>query len=373
MKLIAIISLLFLSFTLVAQNNVKLIVGTYTNGKSEGIYVYNFNTANGESKMVSSIKTSNPSFITISPNKKYVYAVNENGDSVNNGGGVTAFRFDKTTSTLHFINEQKTGGNHPCYVTIDKTGKWLFAANYSGGSFAEFQVKPNGGIAPARIVEQFSGKGIDASRQEGPHVHSTVLTPNNKLLMVTDLGRDKILVYPFNAATGQLGISKCSSTSVLGGSGPRHLALSASQKFVYATQEINGTVGVFSMSPAGKLKMLQTISAVPEGYTGSFGGADIHISPDGKFLYASNRGESNTIAIFSIDKSTGVLKAIGHQPTGGSTPRNFNFDPSGNFLLVANQNTDNIVIFSIDRNTGLLTDTGKKIEVPAPVCIQWIK
>ncbi len=372
MKFTAAVLLFFVSLTTTAQTNVKLLIGTYTNGKSEGIYVYDFNTTNAESKIISSIKTSNPSFLTISPNKKFVYAVNEEGDSLNNGGAVSAFSFDKSKSQLKFINQQKTGGNHPCYVTIDKTGKWLFVANYSGGSFAELPVKAGGSLAKA-TVEQFKGKGANPERQEAPHAHTTVLTGDNKYLMVTDLGRDKILMYPFNAATGALAKNKLTATNVIGGSGPRHLAVAPSQKYVYATQELNGTIAGFAVMPGGKLKLLQTISAVPEGYTGSFGGADIHVSPDGKFLYASNRGESNTIAVFSIDKATGVVKAIGYQPTGGVKPRNFNFDPSGNFLLVANQDTDNIVIFSIDHKTGLLKDTGKSIQVPAPVCIQWIR
>lgn len=372
MKLLTAITFLLFSITLLAQKKMHLLVGTYTNGKSEGIYVYDFDTTNANNNFVSSIKSSNPSFLAVSPNKKNVFAVNEDGDSLNNGGAVSAYSFNKKSGSLQFINQQRSGGNHPCYTTIDKSGKWLITANYSGGSFAVMKVQKNGSIDAAKTIVQHSGKSVNSSRQEKAHVHTNVLTKDNKYLLVADLGMDKVFSYPFDATTGTLAKNKVVTTSVIGGAGPRHLAIHPSQKFVYLTQELNGTIGAFAMLNNGALKLLQTISAVPEGYTGSFGGADIHVSPDGKFLYTSNRGESNTIAIFSINKVSGRLTSIGHQSTFGSKPRNFNFDPSGNFLLVANQDTDNIVIFSINHQTGLLTDTGKRIDVPAPVCVQWI-
>jgi 6-phosphogluconolactonase len=372
MKLLSAVVFLLFSVTLVAQKKVHLLVGTYTNGKSEGIYVYDFDTTNANNKFVSSIKSSNPSFLAVSPNKKFVYAVNEDGDSLNNGGAVSAYSYNKNKGILQYINQQKSGGNHPCYITSSNNGKWVITANYSGGSFAVMQVQKDGGIATAKIIVQHTGKSVNSSRQEKAHVHTTVFTNDNKYLLVADLGMDKVFTYPFDVATGEISKNEVKTTSVIGGAGPRHLAIHPSQKFVYLTQELNGTIGAFSLNNNGELKLLQTISAVPEGYTGSFGGADIHVSPDGKFLYASNRGESNSIAIYSIDNASGILTSIGHQSTFGGKPRNFNFDPSGNFLLVANQETDNIVIFSINHQTGLLTNTGKRINVPAPVCIQWI-
>ena len=373
MKLLTAAIFLLFSGALVAQKQVHLLVGTYTNGKSKGIYVYDFNTSNARNKFVSSIKSSNPSFLAVSPNKKFVYAVNENGDSLNNGGAVSAYSFNKKNGRLQYINQQRSGGNHPCYITTDNNGKWVITANYSGGSFAVMKVQKNGSLTPAKTIVQHTGKSINNSRQEKAHVHTTVLTRDNKYLLVADLGLDKVFTYPFDAATGAILQKEVKTTSVMGGAGPRHLVIHPSQKFMYLTQELNGTIGAFAMAGDGTLKLLQTISAVPEDYSGSFGGADIHVSADGLFLYASNRGESNSIAIFSIDKASGILTSIGYQPTFGSKPRNINFDPSGNFLLVANQDTDNIVIFSINHQTGLLTDTGKRISVPAPVCIQWIK
>ena len=372
MKRILLLSLIILTISVSAQKNSKLIIGTYTNGKSEGIYVYDFNTKTGDNTFVSSIKTSNPSFIAVSPNKKYVYAVNEDADAANNGGAVSAFKFNKKKGLLRFINQQPSGGNHPCYITFDKTGKWVIVANYSGGSLSLLPVNKNGSVATAKTVINHKGKSINKNRQESAHVHSTVLTPDNKNLLVADLGTDKLMLYNFDDINGTLTENSTASIKVNSGAGPRHIALDPSGKYVYLTEELSGTIGVFSLGENATLKLLQTISAVAENYKGSFGGADIHVSPDGKFLYASNRGEANTIAIFSVDTNTGLLTAIAQQSTMGVMPRNFNFDPSGNFLLVANQQSGGIVIFSVNHQTGLLTDTGKRIDVPNPVCIKWV-
>ena len=372
MKRTLLLLLTALTISVTAQKNSKLIIGTYTNGKSEGLYVYDFNTSTGDNAFISSIKTSNPSFVAVSPNKKYVYAVNEDADAANNGGQVSAFKFNKKKGIMRFINQQPSGGNHPCYIVVDKTGKWVIAANYSGGSFSLLPVNKDGSVATAKAIIQRKGKSINKDRQESAHVHSTVLTSDNKHLLVADLGTDKLMLYNFDDMNGTLTEDTTASINVNAGSGPRHIALDPSEKYVYLTEELSGTIGVFSLAQNGKLKLLQTISAVAENYKGSFGGADIHVSPDGKFLYASNRGEANTIAIFSIDTATGLLTAIGQQSTMGIMPRNFNFDPSGNFLLVANQQSGGIVIFSINHQTGLLTDTGKRIDVPNPVCIKWV-
>ena len=372
MKLSLQLFLLFICSAVFAQKKSYLVVGTYTSGKSEGVYVYQFDSKKLESKLMDSAKSSNPSFIAISPDKKFVYAVNENADStMKSGGGVSSFSFDNKTGKLRFINTQSTGGSHPCYVTIDNTGKWLFTGNYSSGNFSLFPLNTNGSIEIAKNNVQHFGKGADKARQEGPHVHGTFLTNDNKYLLVPDLGIDKVMVYQFDAATGNLTEAKEPSIQVPGGNGPRHLSFDPSEKHLYLVQELTGTIAAFTFSD-GKATLFQTISTLAEDYKGSMGSADIHVSPNGKFLYASNRAEADNLAIYSIDASTGILKLAAHQSTLGKTPRNFNFDPTGNYLLVANQNSDNIVIFSIDHNTGLLTDTGKRINVPNPVCIKWI-
>lgn len=363
----------FLTLSVTAQKS-KLIVGTYTNGKSEGIYIYDFNSKTGDSKFVSSVKSSNPSFVAVSPDKKYVYAVNEDADSLNNGGMVSAYKFDKKKKQLTLINQQPSGGNHPCYVTVDKTGKWVIAANYSGGSFSVTPVNADGSLSADKKLIQHEGRSLDKERQEKAHVHQTLLTEDNKHLLVADLGMDKFLVYDFDKTAGTATANATSSINVRLGSGPRHAAIHPSNKYVYLTEELSGTVGAFGFdNTTGKLKLLQTISAVPEDHRGSLSGADIHVSPDGKFLYASNRGELNNLVIYKIDETTGVLSVVGFQSTLGIKPRNFNFDPSGDFLLVANQESDNIAIFSVNHETGLLTDTGKQIIVPNPVCLVWVK
>ncbi len=346
-----------------------LLVGTYTSGKSQGIYVYHFNSTTGDFDSVSMIKTSNPSFLAVSKNEKYVYAVNEAAEK-GDGGRLSAFSFDKNSGQLSLINQQPSGGDDPCYVSIDKTGKWVSVANYTSGSLAILGISPDGGLTAPQTVIQHQGKGTDTARQEGPHVHCTIFSKDNNYLLATDLGLDKVTTYPFNGKKGSLNQPAARSISTNPGAGPRHLCFHPNNKFVYLIEEMAGVISAYQYS-SGKLKLIQNISALPAGYAEFFTSADIHISADGRFLYASNRDSSNTIGIFSIDAGTGELKLVGHQSTIGKTPRNFNFDPSGKFLLVADQSSDEIVIFKIDQSTGLLSDTGKRIPVGSPVCVKW--
>jgi 6-phosphogluconolactonase len=368
------IKLLFIPFLfngyLVAQEQ-HLLIGTYTSGKSEGIYVYRFHTETAEAKFESVIKTSNPSFLAVAPNKKFVYAVNENFDSTQKGfsGSIVAFAFDKKNGTLTEINEGSSGGKNPCYVSIDKTGNWLFAANYTSGSLGFLELNKNGSLLQLKSVIQHTGSGPNPLRQGTPHTHAAFLSANNKYLYVPDLGIDKIMIYRFRSKKGSLQF--IDSAASVPGSGPRHVDIHPNRKFLYLIEELSGTVVCYRIKKS-KLIFVQRISALQLGFTGLIGSADIHIAPNGKFLYSSNRGESNSISIFRINKRHGTLQWIGEQPGLGEKPRNFNFDPSGKFLLVANQNSDNIVIFSVDQETGLLTDTGKRINVPNPVCIKWV-
>jgi 6-phosphogluconolactonase len=370
MKLFIFLVTLNFPIIIIAQNN-YLLIGTYTSTKSKGIYVYKFDTINAENSFVSVTKTSNPSFLTVSPNKKFIYAVGENVDSTIHpiGGTVSAFSFNKINGTLTAINKQPSGGKNPCYVTIDKTGKWIFVGNYSSGTVGMFSANKDGSINNLKQVITHEGNSINTQRQESPHVHATVLSADNKYLYVPDLGIDKVIVYALDKKKGQLNFS--SNAISQPGSGPRHFTFHPNNKYAYLMEELTGTV-VFYTVNKGALKQQQRISALPKDFKGTIGSADIHVSPDGKFLYCSNRGESNNISIFYIDAKGGKLTIAGHQSTLGKTPRNFNFDPSGNFLLVANQNSDEIVIFKIDKKTGLLNDTGKKISVPRPVCLKWI-
>jgi 6-phosphogluconolactonase len=350
-----------------------LLLGTYTSGKSEGIYVYTFNKNTGEFKYVSTAKgISNPSFLAISPDEKYVYAVNEDGTKNNSGGAVTAFSFNKQTGSLTELNKQPSGGDHPCYITVDKTGKWVAVGNYSSGTVSVLPVNKDGSLNAASAHIQHEGSGVNSDRQEGPHVHATVFSKDNNFLFVPDLGLDKIMVYSFNSKSGQLTPAAVPHVEVEAGAGPRHFDFAPNNRYAYLMEELTGSISAYRYKGKGQLELIQNISALPPDFIGAIGSADIHVSPDGKFLYASNRGESNTIAIFSINQQTGELVSTGHQPVLGKTPRNFNFDPSGNFLLAANQNSDEVVIFKRDKQTGLLSDTGKRIEVGKPVCIKWI-
>ncbi|MDZ4807788.1 MAG: lactonase family protein [Bacteroidota bacterium] len=362
-----ILSLLFLSSS--SQEH-YMIIGTYDSPKSEGVYVYKFNSADGSVKEISHVKTSNPSFVTFSPNGKFVYAVHETAPQDGKGGDIAAFTFNKETGILTFINRQLSGGDHPCHVETDKTGKWLFASNYSSGSLSILPIKTDGSLGIATTI-QHTGSGKNLQRQKGPHTHGAIISDDNRYLFVTDLGIDKVMIYSFDANTGKLIPSKQPYVQSVQGSGPRLFTFHPNNKFAYVIEELTGTVSVYKYKK-GKLNVTERISTMRQYDTSFAGSADIHVSPDGKFLYASNRGDVNTIAIFSINKKDGRLTLLGHQSTLGKTPRNFSIDPSGKFLLCENQNSDEIVIFNRDINTGLLSDSGKRIAVGKPVCIKWM-
>jgi 6-phosphogluconolactonase len=368
MKKFIISSLLFSSLLLANSQENYLVVGSYTPaGSSEGIHVYKFNNKTGESTLISSTVTSNASFLAISPDEKYVYAVNEDA---NDKGSIAAFSFDKKTGTLSFINK-KPSGDHPCYVTISNNGKWVITGNYTGGSLAVLGVKNNGNLDEPATIIQHKGSGKDPQRQDKPHVHCTYLSPDNKKLYVPDLGIDKVMVYSFDDKTGKLTPALEPSLQSEPGAGPRHFTFHPNGKYAYLIEELSGTVVAFQ-NKEGNMKNIQRISSLPPDQKGYAGSADIHVSTDGKFLYASNRGDFNNIAIYKINPNNGELTNIGFQSTLGKAPRNFNFDPSGNFLLVGNQDSDEIVIFDRNKETGLLNDSGKRIKVTKPVCLKWI-
>jgi len=351
------------------SQNYYLFIGTYTSGKSEGIYVYKFNSTTGDAQPISVIASTNPSYLAISPNGKYVYAVNEN----NGPGEVTAYSFDKSSGQLTFLNKQLTGGISPCYISESRNSKWLMVANYSSGNVSALPVNVDGSVGPLAELIQHEGKGTDTSRQEKAHAHSAIFSPDEHYLLCADLGTDKEMIYRFNSNLSKpIILEKDSAVSIQGGSGPRHIVFNSKKPIVYIIEELSGTVDAFHYNN-GKLKHFQRISSVPEDFKGDAGSADIHISPNGKFLYATNRGTANNIVVYSIDSTTGKLKVKGFQDVQGKHPRNFIIDPTGHFLLVANRDTDNIVVFKINQQTGLLEDTGKQIQVPNPVCLKLLK
>jgi 6-phosphogluconolactonase len=287
-------------------------------------------------------------------------------------GAVSAFAIDLKSGKLTFLNEMPSGGAGPCYVSLDKTGKYVLVANYDSGSLAVFPVLKDGKLGEASAVVQHSGHGADPERQKGPHAHEIVLSKDNRFAIAADLGLDELLVYHFDASRGTLTANDPPFGKVDPAAGPRHFAFHPNNRFVYVTNEMASTVTGFSYDAAqGRLKKLTSVSTLPEGFKGENDTAEIEISADGKFLYDSNRGH-NSIAIFSVDAATGAHKFVEAVSTGGKTPRSFAIDPAGNYLFAANQDSNNIVIFKIDKQTGHLTPTGQVLEAPSPVCIRFV-
>jgi 6-phosphogluconolactonase len=344
-----------------------LIVGTYTSGNSKGISVYRFYAETGRLAYLNQITdVSNPSYLCVSNNNKFVYAVNEGTQ-----GEVSSFAFEPKTGALTFINKVSTLGADPCYVSVDKAQKSLFVANYSGGNIAVLPLNDDGSIAPAVQTIHDPGHGPNKDRQEKAHVHTAVLSPDEKYVLYTDLGTDKLNITRYKAKkTNPLTPAEPPFVSVAPGAGPRHMDFSPDKKTLYLITEMGSSVIAYDYNN-GKLKQKQTVTLLPDGFTGITGAADIHVSPDGRFLYASNRGEANDISIFSINQETGMLTFVDRKSSNGKGPRNFVIDPTGSFLLAANQTTDSIVTFRIDKNTGKLTDTYYKIEIGNPVCLKF--
>ena len=347
-----------------------LVVGTYNSALSDGIYVYQFDDKTGDVKKISNVKTSNASYLTVSPNGNYVYAVNENGNEQNTGGTVSAFAFDKKSGTLSFINKESSQGNDPCYIDIDKNGTWLAVANYSGGSASLLPIHADGSVGASTSQVQYFGKGVNAARQEKPHVHCAQFSNDGNHVALTDLGTDQLYIYPFDKSNHDFDGHHVIITKVAPGAGPRHVVFHPTQKYVYLIEELTGSISVFHWVE-NKLVLLQNIIMIPPSMLEGNTGADIHVSEDGKFLYASVRGKINEIRCFAILKN-GTLKAIGTQGTKGINPRNFTIAPSGNYLLVGNQSSDNIVVFKRNKKTGLLKDINKTISLGKPVCLKWI-
>jgi 6-phosphogluconolactonase len=351
-----------------------VLIGTYTQGKSKGIYSFRFDSSSGQLTPIGlAAEATNPSFLAIHPNRKYVYAVSEidnfNGKRT---GAVSAFTLDRDSGKLTFLNQVPSQGDGPCFVSVDATGRNVLVANYGGGSVAVLPIGPDGRLREASSSIQHTGKGTDPKRQEKPHAHSINLSPDNRFAIATDLGLDEVLVYRFDANKGTLTPNDPPYASVKPGSGPRHFTFHPNGRFAYVINEMASTVTGFRWDKAkGVLTPIQTITTLPPDFHGETTTAEVRAHPSGKFLYGSNRGH-DSIAAFSIDPSTGALTTIGQFPSGGKTPRNFNIDPTGAFLIAANQDTDNLAVFRIDPNTGKLTPTGLTSEVGRPVCVKFV-
>jgi 6-phosphogluconolactonase len=347
--------------------------GTYTEHGSQGIYVADFDSSNGRlTSLRLAAKTQQPSFLAVAPNLKFLYAINELGQF--NGqptGAVSAFSIDHATGQLSLLNQVSSRGPGPAHIVLDRTAANLLVANYDGGSIAVFHLLLDGRIGESTAYVQHHGSSVNHERQEAPHAHAIVMFPDNRFAIVADLGLDKLLVYPFDASQGTLGQPHTISTEP--GVGPRHLTFSLSGKFLYVVNELRSTVTVYSYDPAdAAIAPLQSISTLPTNFTGTNTAAEIALLPSGKSLYASNRGDDNSIAVFAVNPARGTLTLVQHILTAGKIPRNFAIDPSGEWLLAANQDSNNVVTFRIDKSSGRLTPANQPIDIYSPAMVDFV-
>ena len=354
-----------------ANRKYLVFVGTYTTKtKSKGIYAYEFDANTGKltPKGVAA-ETPDPSWVAVHPSGKYLYAANEAGKA----GTVSAFAVDAKSDKLTLLNQMPALGEDPCYLSFDKTGKYVLVANYSSGTIAVFPILADGRLGEHTALEKDQGAtGPNKERQEAPHAHWIETSPDNRFVLVADLGLDEVLVYKFDAPSGTLTPNEPAFARLKAGSGPRHAVFYPNGKFVFAVSELSSTATSLAYdAKKGTLKEIGTASTLPPGFSGRNDVAEAAVHPNGKFLYVSNRG-NDSIAIFSIDPGNRTLAPAGGIPTGGKEPRHFAIDPTGKYLLVENQFSNNIVVFKIDPLTGGLTPAGQVVEVPSPVDIAFL-
>ena len=386
-----VIAVVFSCVVAQAQDHVFfMFMGTYTGFKyvhhsrtygvgeshSKGIYVSRFNAATGElSEPRLAAEMVNPSFLTVSPNHRFVYAVSEDplslGPPLDAASFVSSFAVEPSTGKLRLLNTVPTGGTSTCFISMDNTGKYVLMANFGSGSVSVLRVKEDGSLGETASFIQNVGHSVDPSIQSEPHPHSIVVSPDNRYAIVSDLGLDQILIFHFDATTGTLSPPGPPTTEVYPGSGPRHFVFDPAGKFGYQLSEMSGVVDVFAWdSTKGMLTGVQSAHTVPHDFFGSNHSAEMEILPGGKFLYESNRRTKSeterapdTIGVFAIDPKDGTLTAVEQALTGGVMPRSFTIDPTGSYLLAANELSNNVVVFKIDRASGRLSKTGKEIKV----------
>jgi len=358
-----------------------LLVGTYTGGKSEGLYVYRFDTKTGDATQVSVAKTVNPSYLVVSRDRRFVYAVNElpgdNGPATQRGG-VSAFGFDPASGQLTFLNQVSSEGNDPCYLSLAPDGRHLFVANYSiaadpGGSFSVLPIGDDGKLGAAVLTVHHEGGGPVKGRQDNAHIHSTVFSPDGHFLYAQDLGADKLYAYRYtpDGSRGLVSPAGWRYTPMKTGSGPRHLVFGNDGRHAYLTSELASTVTVLRVQD-GPLVPEQIEPLAEPGFKGVVAAAALHLSPDGRFLYVSNRGDANDISIFAVDEASGKLSRIGRQSSLGRAPREFAIDPTGQWLIVGNQDSDTAYVFRRDPRTGLLGPQPKRLDIGSPVDFRFV-
>lgn len=366
-KITALFTLLCISSVLFAQSTkYHLLIGTYTSpGKSEGIYVYEFDSQSGEMTYKSKAVIESPSYFAVTKDRKFVYSVTEG-----RGSKISAFSFDSKNAELKFLNSQPSGSNGPTYISVDAKAKYVFAANYGGGSLTAIPVEANGTLGAD--IQDIKHEGSSIARKK-PFVHSAILSPDNKYVLTADLGTDKINIYKFNPKNRPQALSAAAQPFVKldPGAGPRHLTFHPNNKFLYSVTEINAMVYAFKYKK-GHLTQIQSVPMLSEGFTGPGHGADIHVSADGKFLYANTRSTVNEIAIYSVNQKTGMLSLIEKQPSLGKSSRTFEIDPSGNWLLSTSQGSNEIIVFKRDQETGKLSPSGQKLLIDKPSLVKFL-
>ncbi len=356
-----------------------LYVGTYTRrephveGKSGGIEIVTFDTESGKLARADTVSgIENPSFIAIHPQGNALYAISEVGDFEGKAaGGIYAYAIDPNTKGLTKLNGQSVKGPGPAYVSIDSKGRHVLVANYGGGSVCVLPVRKDLTLATASAFVQHEGSSINPQRQEAPHAHSIVLDPSDRYALVADLGLDKVMIYRYDDEAGTVKPNADQSWArTKSGAGPRHIVFHPNEQYVYVINELDSTVIAYRWSAdKGGMTELQTISTLPEDWEGRNYPADIHVHPNGRYLYGSNRGH-NSIAAYDVNPETGELCNFRAVPSGGEYPRGFTLTPDGDFALVANQNSSNLLVYAIDQQTGDLTATGEVLDLPTPVCVK---
>lgn len=347
-----------------------VFVGSYTGETSRGIQAFRFNESSGILTSVGlAAETPSPSFLTASADGRFVFAVNEVssfGDAQT--GSVTSFSVDPTTGQLTQLSVQSSHGQSPCHLALDRTGRFLAVANYSSGTFAVLPVDANGHLGPALAVIQSTGSGPHPSRQRGPHAHMVQFDASNRFLLGSDLGIDRVLVYRFDEATGSVTPNEPPSFAVTPGAGPRHFAFHPTEPLVFVINELSSTISVFEWDGAnGHAEAKGEYPTLPDDFSGTSTTAQILVHPNGRFVYGSNRGH-DSIATFTLS-SDGQLALVEHTPTRGGIPRNFAIDPSGRWLIAANQRSNTLAVFAIDPQTGRLTETGPLVDTGTPVAV----
>ncbi len=351
MKSLFLTLFLFLSYNVAAQKTYVFFGSFNWDKDTDGIYIYNLDTIQGSLTKVSSIKNAkNPSYITLSDNGKMLYTCTDS--KTPNAGSVSSFKFNPENGILSYLNQESSHGENPVYVSVHPNGKWLVTANYTESSISLYPINTNGSIGEINKSLQYHIGSNKSLRQKKSHMHSAIFSQNGNYLLSADLGADKIRVYTFNTKSAQPLAEKDIINSPPR-SGPRHLRFHPNGKWLYSIEEISGSISIYNYKD-GKLIEIQRILNHPNDYYAEdYESSDIQISPDGKFLYATNRGKENNISIFNIAKN-GTLTLIGYEKVRGLHPRTFAIDPTGNFLIVANVNSNAATVFKRDKNTGML-------------------